>query len=112
MPIVEPVTPLFDIKVEVPIERRTAYFEALAQFARENGPKFRASEIDRQREWFGTDILGDTVVAGGANIGDTGLFSLTFVPQIGKNPDPALVDRLRSSLLEQVSKVPGLKLKQ
>lgn len=111
MPKLVPVLPLFEVKADVPKEARSAYFEALAHFARENGLQFRVRETDKQRDWFRTDMRSESVVAIGDNYGDDGMFSIVFVPQIGKQPDQALADRLQVSLVAHLSKVEGVTLK-
>lgn len=85
-----PVQPLFELKVQVPKSGRDSYFSMLTAFALEHEFRIQIATRDAARDWISTDMLGDQVVAMGDNFSDVAIFTIAFLPAIGKSPPATL----------------------
>ena len=106
-----PVTPLFQLELEVPKGARQAYFSILDEYALAHNFRLKIAQRDKVREWFSTDLLGEQVVAMGSNISDSGDFMLSFLPAIGKFPPSSLVDTLQIDLRNRLAKFPAITIR-
>lgn len=93
-------------------EERDTYFAQIREFAKANDFKIRVKRFRPGFDIFFVDLWRSDVLLLGSNVFDTSVFQTHFYLDPEKGGTPEVVEAVVKSMMEFISQVPGIKIRQ